>query len=107
METIKTQSLTINLFAALFISAQCFAQIPILESYDSPLPKVVTPRLMYLDAGVAAPSDAISLFNGKDLSEWTSNKWYPEWTVQDGMVIVKEGTCDILTKRDFGDFQLY
>jgi hypothetical protein len=50
---------------------------------------------MSSDAGVAAPS----LFNGKDLSKWTSNKGCPEWTVQDGMVTVKEGTGDIFKKE--------
>ena len=98
---------TINLIAALLISAQCFAQIPMLNGYDSPLPKVVTPGLISSEGCAVAPSDAISLFNGKDLSEWVGDKGNPEWTVQNGMVTVKEGTGNIYTKRDFGDFQLH
>lgn len=98
---------TINLIAALFISAQCFAQIPILKNYDSPLPKVVTPGQISSDGGVTAPSDAVSLFNGSNLSEWASNKGEIEWTVHDGMFTVKEKTGDIFTRRDFGDFQLH
>lgn len=99
--------ITINFFAALFISAPCFAQIPILDAYDSPLPKVVAPGAISPDGGVSAPSDAISLFNGKDLSEWASDKGAPGWTVHDGMFTVKEKTGDIFTRRDFGDFQLH
>jgi hypothetical protein len=97
----------LNLFAALFISAQCFAQIPMLNGYDSPLPKVVTPGLRSSDGGVSAPSDAVSLFNGKDLSEWKGNSGAPQWTVHDGMFTVKEETGDISTKKEFGDFQLH
>ena len=103
----KTIRLTINLFAALFISSQCFAQIPILHDYNSPLPKVVTPGLISADAGITAPSDAIPLFDGKDLSEWTTSKGDPQWTVHDGMFTVKAGTGSINTKREFGDFQLH
>lgn len=98
---------TINFIVALFLCSQGLAQIPILNGYDSPLPKVVTPGLISTDGGVTTPSDAIPLFNGKDLSEWIGDKGNPEWTVQNGMVTVKEGTGNISTKRDFGDFQLH
>lgn len=97
----------LNVFAALMISAQSYAQIPMLNGYDSPLPKVVTPGLTSNDGGVSAPSDAISLFNGKDLSEWRGNNGTPLWTVNDGMFTVKEETGDISTKKEFGDFQLH
>ena len=103
----KTIRITMSLFAAMFICSSTFAQIPILNGYDSPLPTVVTPGVVSSDGGVAAPSDAISLFNGKDLSEWTSKKGSPDWTVQNGVFTVKEGTEDIFTKKEFSDFQLH
>jgi hypothetical protein len=103
----KTISLALLLLLTLLIDKQTFAQIPILNAYDSPLPKVVTPGIISADGGVTAPSDAVSLFNGNDLSEWTSKKGYPEWTVHDGMFTVKEGTDDIFTKKEFGDYQLH
>ena len=101
----KTMRITMGLFAAMLICSQSFAQIPILNGYDSPLPTVVTPGVVSSDGGVAAPSDAISLFNGKDLSEWTSKKGSPDWTVQNGVFTVKEGAEDIFTKKEF--FQLH
>jgi hypothetical protein len=104
----KPISLTISIFLALFLlCAHSFAQIPILKDYTSPLPKVVTPARVTADGGVPAPSDAISLFNGNDLSEWTGSKGAPEWTVHDGMFTVVEKTGDLNTKKEFGDFQLH
>ncbi len=54
-----------------------------------------------------APKDAIVLFNGKDLSGWTSLKGDPAtWKVMDGYMEVGRG--DIMTKEKFGpDFQLH
>lgn len=47
------------------------------------------------------PSDAIVLFDGKDLSEWRGG----EWKVEDGVLTVGRG--DLVTKRSFGDIQLH
>ena len=53
-----------------------------------------------------APSDAIVLFGGKDLSEWTYQDGRPAgWSVADGAMTVKGG--GIVTKRQFGDIQLH
>lgn len=57
---------------------------------------------------ITAPSDAIILFDGKDLSLWSGPKGKPaEWTVHDGVFTVKKGTGDIQTKSLFNDFQLH
>ncbi len=96
-----------SLFVLLFMSLHCIAQLPILDGYNSPLPEVVTPGLISSDGGVSAPSDAISLFNGKDLSEWKGNDGIPQWSIHNGMFMVKNGTGDIVTKQEFGDFQLH
>ena len=62
-------------------------------------PKVVDPG--------PPPSDAIVLFDGKDLSGWTSEKGAePKWKIEEGAVIVN-GTGSIMTKEEFADVQLH
>ena len=72
------------------------------EVWD-PIPRVVTPGV-----GTAAPSDAIVLFNGKDLSEWQGTDGSPaKWKVSDGAATVVKNAGGIRTKRVFGDSQLH
>ncbi len=54
------------------------------------------------------PSDAIVLFDGKDLSQWKSDKdgGPAKWDIQDGVATVN-GTGGISTKQGFGDCQLH
>ncbi len=53
------------------------------------------------------PSDAIVLFNGKDLSEWNSDKGGPaQWEIKNGVATVN-GTGSISTKKSFADCQLH
>ena len=70
----------------------------------SPEPKVVTPG----DSG-AAPSDAIVLFDGKNLDEWvsTSDRSPATWIVHDGIFTVNKKAGNIETKRSFHDYQLH
>jgi len=70
-----------------------------------PRPPKVTPGTNYGEA----PSDAIILFNGKDLSEWASLDGTPaNWTVSDGNFTVLKGKDNnIQTKKKFGDIQLH
>lgn len=59
---------------------------------------------------LAAPSDAIVLFNGKDLGEWVSagdSAKAAPWPVADGAFTVKKGTGAIQTKKTFLDYQLH
>lgn len=54
------------------------------------------------------PSDAISLFDGKNFNEWT----HPDgkavtWGIESGAMVVKTGNGGIITKREFGDIQLH
>jgi hypothetical protein len=68
-----------------------------------PEPKVVTPGI-----NGAAPSDAIVLFDGKNLNNWSDEKGNPsKWTVADGVMTVAKGTGNIKTKQTFGDIQLH
>src|SRR5213079_3464388 len=53
------------------------------------------------------PSDAIVLFDGKDLSQWKNEKGEePKWKVEEGFVTVN-GTGSIMTKEEFADVQLH
>jgi hypothetical protein len=63
-----------------------------------PEPAVVTPG----KTDSEPPSDAIVLFDGKDLSKWNNGD---KWEIKDGYAIVQKS--DILTKDSFGDYQLH
>jgi len=55
-----------------------------------------------------APSNAIILFNGKDLSNWTTRDGGAAgWEVDNGVMTVVRGTGDIMTKENFTDFMLH
>ena len=56
----------------------------------------------------AAPSDAIVLFDGHDLSAWESEQGGPAgWHVADGVATVVPGGKGIRTKQSFCDIQLH
>jgi hypothetical protein len=94
-------------FSATVLAQQAAAPKPEDTEVWSPEPKVVTPGAT---CG-AAPSDAIILFDGKNLDEWVSAKDHSPagWTVADGIVTVKkgEGGGNIETKRTFKNYQLH
>lgn len=78
---------------------------PAMTEFWLPQPKVVTPGDF---ATNTAPSDAIVLFDGKDLSAWqSSDGGEAGWNVHDGVFTVKAGTGGIQTKDVFGSFQLH
>jgi hypothetical protein len=73
---------------------------------ERPMPPVVDPG----PAGepVPAPSDAIILFDGKDLSQWIDGKGQQaRWKIEKGYMEVVAKTGAILTKQNFGDCQLH
>ncbi|HEY3745013.1 MAG TPA: family 16 glycoside hydrolase, partial [Gemmatimonadaceae bacterium] len=66
-------------------------------------PAIVTPG----STNANPPSDALVLFDGKDLSHWHSADGGPaKWNVRDGYVEVAAGMGAITTKEQFGDVQL-
>jgi hypothetical protein len=76
---------------------------------DRPQPSIVTPGTSSTqDAPGRPPSDAVVLFDGKDLSHWRDRKGGPAgWTVADGAVTIKSGAGDIVSKDEFDDCQLH
>jgi len=82
---------------------------PEMSEYWTPQPKVVSPGNTTSNAFISAPSDAIVLFDGKDLSQWKSAKdeGAAKWKVHNGVFTVDKKAGDILTKKEFGDFQLH
>lgn len=61
-----------------------------------------------MDFILAPPSNAVILFNGKDLSKWqTRSGGVAGWKVEGDVVTVVPGTGDIMTKETFTDFYLH
>ena len=55
-----------------------------------------------------APSDAVVLFDGKDLSHWHSaGKKAAAWTVEDGAMVIPFRGGELTTNDEFGDCQLH
>ncbi len=76
---------------------------------DRPQPPVVRPGSESTPAAPgAAPSDAVVLFDGSDLSQWVGvDGGAARWTLADGVVTVAPKTGNIQTKQHFGDCQLH
>ena len=74
-----------------------------------PAPPVVTPGSCGLTTSpVKAPSDAIVLFDGTDLSNWSDEKGSPsKWIVRDGYMESVKGAGYVRTVRQFGCCQVH
>jgi len=70
-----------------------------------PVPRSVSPGATI----GAPPSDAIVLFDGKNLDEWlsTNDRTPARWQVHDGIVTVDKSTGNIETRRQFRNYQLH
>lgn len=77
---------------------------PELTEIWSPVPPKVEPAARPGDP----PSDAIVLFNGRDLAGWESAKGGPaQWAVENGEMVDVPKAGDIQTAQKFGDIQLH
>ena len=98
---------SLGLVAASLAAQQSSQMKPEDTEIWSPEPKIVTPG----DPASAPPSDAIVLFDGKNLDEWVSAQDHSpaRWDVADGIMTVNKnsGTGNIETKRRFNDYQLH
>jgi len=74
-----------------------------------PQPRVVDPGTTSTpDTPGRPPSDAVVLFDGKDLSKWqTDGGAPPRWKVADGYVEIARPGGSLITKDEFGDCQLH
>ncbi len=78
---------------------------PGMSEFWTPQPPVVTPGNIQTNS---APSDAVVLFDGKDLSAWENTKGEPAgWPVKNGIFTVNKSAGDIQTKQKFENFQLH
>jgi hypothetical protein len=73
-----------------------------------PRPRMVTPA----SVPGGPPSDAIVLFDGKDLSKWVTRGKRgkiiePQWKVENGYIEVVGGSGDLISKEKFGDAQIH
>jgi hypothetical protein len=73
------------------------------EQWEPVPPKVVP------GADSAAPSDAIVLFDGRNLDEWvmTNERSPARWRVEKGAMVVDKTVGNIETKRLFKNYQLH
>lgn len=74
--------------------------------FYTPVPKVVTPGENISDA----PSDAIILFDGKNLNSWVSaadRTKTAEWKIDKNILTVDKSKGNIETKQTFGNYQLH
>ncbi|MFZ4476310.1 MAG: 3-keto-disaccharide hydrolase [Saprospiraceae bacterium] len=94
----------VTLWSASILTLQAQITDPKATEVWTPEPRLVTPG-----EGTQAPSDAIVLFDGKKLDEWLSAKdsSAAKWEISEGAMTVKPGTGDMITKRNFSDFQLH
>jgi len=75
---------------------------------NRPQPPVVAPGTESTqEKQGTAPSDAVVLFDGTDLSKWTGKDDAPKWKVENGYMESTPGTGDIQTREEFGDCQLH
>ena len=97
--------LQFSVFAVAAVAADEKASIPgSLTEVWQPVPPVVT-----APAG-AVPSDAIVLFDGRNLNAWEpARPGEPMWKIEDGALVITPNpkTCDLRTRQAFGDVQLH
>src|ERR1700722_6229986 len=97
--------------ALIAVAPPLFAQSPPAAKPEDtelwePVPKVVTPGASCM---APPPSDAIVLFDGKNLDEWVTNedKSPAKWDVANGVMTVNKAGGNIETKRSFKNYQLH
>ncbi|HVY68855.1 MAG TPA: DUF1080 domain-containing protein [Verrucomicrobiae bacterium] len=89
-------------FSTLALASLCAAKLFAADASTDKEPAVI-------DAGPVGgpPSDAIVLFDGKDLSKWQGGDGgAAKWAIADGVMTVNK-TGSIRTKEEFGDCQLH
>ncbi len=100
----------VNLLLIVLLTVVIVANAQKKDSFDPEISEVWDPVPAKVTPGDnnAPPTDAIVLFDGKDLNEWTNmDGGAAEWIVDDGAMTVKPKAGNIKTKQKFGDMQLH
>jgi hypothetical protein len=93
----------VGIFTTIVFSATAQTGDPKATEVWDPVPKMVTPGV-----NTQPPSDATVLFNGKDISEWTTMDGAPaKWKSDKNSMVAIKGAGNIRTKKGFGDCQLH
>ena len=81
----------------------------LVHDINRPAPPVITPGTASTqDLPGKAPSDAIVLFDGKDLSNWEPKRGNEmKWIIENGYMRPTKDSGDIKTKQVFGSCQLH
>jgi len=81
----------------------------LVHDMNRPAPPVITPGTESTqDVAGKAPSDAVVLFDGTDLSQWTDSKGgKTKWIMGDGYMECVKGSGYIQSRREFGSCQLH
>src|SRR6476661_5692837 len=87
---------SVLLFSTVFVATAAWV-----DEYKS---GIIWPEPPLVDPGDAtkAPSDAVVLFDGKDLTKWEGGE---NWTIENGIATAAKN--GITTKQGFGDCQLH
>lgn len=106
----KPVQMLLALFVLMALAVPVLAQQPAASRPEDtevwkPVPRVVTPGRNDADP----PSDAIVLFDGKDLNQWVSAQDHSpaRWRVAAGILTVNKAAGNIETRRAFRDYQLH
>jgi hypothetical protein len=105
-------SLLVALGFVVFVTARSLGEPDpnwVWHDRDRPQPEVVDPgTLSSQDEPGNPPSDAIILFDGKDLSQWVAMNGSPtRWMAKNGVMECVPGSGYIRTLQSFGDCQLH
>jgi hypothetical protein len=76
---------------------------------DRPLPQIINPGTCSTqETPGTAPSDAVVLFDGKDLAHWTNSRGdQAAWDVENGDLVIHPGKGAIKSREEFDDCQLH
>ena len=75
---------------------------------DRPHPEIIKPGTASTESVAGkAPSDAVILFDGKNLDAWKGRKGDARWLLKGDHIQCKPGSGAISTRQQFGDCQLH
>jgi hypothetical protein len=100
-EGISVWRLRVLTIAGIFLGTTLVVRGAFVDEFKSGI-KWLEPKVIDPGPVGGPPSDAIVLFDGKDLSQWKGGE---KWEVKDGVAIPRE--ADITSKQEFGDCQLH